>query len=430
MSTVSAPSKENIFPVSEMAETLIGSEIIKLAAEISEKIKKGEKIYNLTIGDFDPKVFPIPVELKEEILKAYQEGHTNYPVSNGEPELRNAVAEFIKKFQGLEYNANEFLISGGARPLIYAIYKTLIDPADKVIFPVPSWNNNHYCHLSGAEPVMVETRPENNFMPTASELKPHLEDATLLALCSPLNPTGTVFKRNTLEEICDLILEENHSRGEDQKPLFLMYDQIYWMLAAGKTKHYDPVNIRPEMRDYTIYVDGLSKAFAATGLRVGWAFGPHYIIDKMKSILSHVGAWSPKAEQIASARFLQNSTAVQDYISHFNSEVEKRLNAFYNGFKKLSSEGFKVNAIEPQAAIYLTVQFNLHGMTTSSGKKLATTADITSYLVDEAKLALVPFYAFGTPDNSSWYRLSIGTNRLEEVDSIFILLRKALANLK
>ena len=113
--------------VSEMAETLIGSEIIKLAAEINEKIRNGERIYNYTIGDFDPKIFPIPGELNDAIIKAYENRHTNYPAANGMLDLRKEVSEFLKERQGLEYNADEILISGGARPLIYATYITLLN---------------------------------------------------------------------------------------------------------------------------------------------------------------------------------------------------------------------------------------------------------------------------------------------------------------
>ena len=129
--------------VSEMAENLIGSEIIRIAGEINDKIKKGEKVNNMTIGDFDPQVFPIPEELTNFIIEAYKEGHTNYPAANGIIELRKAISSFILETQGLKYTPEEILVSGGARPLIYAIYRTLIDEGDKVIFPVPSWNNNH-----------------------------------------------------------------------------------------------------------------------------------------------------------------------------------------------------------------------------------------------------------------------------------------------
>ena len=147
--------------VSLMAETLIGSEIIRIAAEINEKIKKGEKIYNFTIGDFDPKIFPIPAELETEIISAYQDKQTNYPAANGIVELRKVVSAFLNNSEGLNYSPDEILISAGARPLIYAVYTTLLDAGDKVLFPLPSWNNNHYCHMAGAEPVMVETSPEN-----------------------------------------------------------------------------------------------------------------------------------------------------------------------------------------------------------------------------------------------------------------------------
>jgi aspartate aminotransferase len=416
--------------VSRMAENLIGSEIIKLAGQINEKIKKGEKIYNYTIGDFSPKVFPIPAELQQEIVDAYKAGQTNYPPANGIPELRQAVANFIREREGLSYSENEILVSGGARPLIYAIYQTLIDAGDRVIFPVPSWNNNHYCHLSGAKVDCIETSPENNFMPAAEEIRSRIHGATLLSLCSPLNPTGTTFTRKGLEEICDLVLEENSRRGPGEKPLYLLYDQIYWVLTYGKTEHFNPVSLRPEMRDYTIFVDGMSKAFAATGIRVGWAFGPGKVMDKMKDILSHIGAWAPKAEQVASAKYLVQQDNVNRFLTSFKKQVQERLDGFYNMLITLRQEGFNVNAIAPQAAIYLTVQFDLKGKKTASGKVLASTRDITAYLLEEAQLAIVPFHAFGASEESTWYRLSVGTCTLQEITDLTQKIREALGKLK
>lgn len=415
--------------VSEMAEKLVGSEIIKLAGEVKEKIKQGEKIYNLTIGDFNPKLFPIPNELKNEIVQAYQNDETNYPAANGVLELRESVSRFLHTRQGLEYDAEQILISGGARPLIYAAYQTILDPEDTVLFPVPSWNNNHYCHLTRAKQIIIEATAENNFMPTAADLKPHIGKANLIALCSPLNPTGTVFTEAGLTEICDLVLEENKKRGSSKKPVYLMFDQIYWALTHGETRHYDPVSINSDMKNYTIYIDGISKAFAATGVRVGWAFGPQKLMNKMKSILGHVGAWSPKAEQVATANYLDNDDATDEFLFSFKNDISKRLNAFYNGLTKLRKEGFQVEAIPPQAAIYLTVKFNLTGKTTAKGKTLVTTADVTQYLLDEAGLAIVPFYAFGTAKKSPWYRLSIGTSVYEEIDELFVKLKDALVKL-
>lgn len=428
MAVTSVASKP-VLRVSEMAENLIGSEIIKLAGEIQEKIKNGERIFNYTIGDFDPKIFPIPQELNDGIVKAYKDHQTNYPAANGIAELRKEVANFILDREGLSYSPDEVLISAGARPLIYGTFATLIDADDKVIVPLPSWNNNHYCHLFGAKPVYVTTTPENNFMPTANELRPHLKDATLVALCSPLNPTGTIFEKHQLEEICDLILEENKNRTEGQKPLYLMYDQIYWVLTFGESEHYNPVSLRPEMRDYTVFVDGLSKCFAATGVRVGWSFGPKRIMDKMRAILSHVGAWAPKAEQVATAHFLKNKLAVNAYLYQFKNEIDERLEKFYEGFSNLKKEGFRVDCIAPQAAIYLTVQLNLKGMKTKDGKILATQSDVTSLILSEAKLALVPFNAFGSSNDSTWYRLSVGTCNKHEIPEVFSTLRKTLSQL-
>ncbi|HXC07025.1 MAG TPA: aminotransferase class I/II-fold pyridoxal phosphate-dependent enzyme, partial [Bacteroidia bacterium] len=143
MSTTTMETKKDLI-VSSIAEHIIGSEIIKLAAEVNEKIRQGEKIYNLTIGDFNPKIFPIPAGLKKAIVDAYEQDETNYPVAEGMPDLRQAVSAFLKRKGGLNYAADEIVIAGGARPVIYAIFRALVDTGDTVLFPVPSWNNNHY----------------------------------------------------------------------------------------------------------------------------------------------------------------------------------------------------------------------------------------------------------------------------------------------
>ncbi len=416
--------------VSQLAENIIGSEIIKLAAEVNEKIKKGEKVFNLTIGDFNPKVFPIPAELKQDIVNAYEDNQTNYPAADGMMELRESVSNLLRLRGNLDYKTDEIVIAGGARPFIYSIYRVLVDEGDTVVFPVPSWNNNHYTYLNNAKEIVIETKAENKFMPTAADLKPHIGVANLIALCSPLNPTGTTFKKQDLEEICDLILAENEKRNAmNVKPVYLMYDQIYWALTLGNTQHYNPVQLRPEMKNYTVLVDGISKSLAATGVRVGWCVGPKKIIDKMKMLLTHIGAWAPRAEQLATASYLSNLTNYDNYLVDIKKKINDRLVGFYNGFQSLKSEGFKVDAIAPEAAIYLTVQFSLHGQKTADGRVLKTTKDVTKYLLDEGHVAFVPFYAFGASEDSSWYRLSVGTCKMEDVEAVISNLRAALSKL-
>jgi len=429
MSTELLDINEKKLIVSSMAENLIGSEIITLAWQINERIAKGQKILNLTIGDFDPKIFPIPKELTEEIKKAYDEHQTNYPPANGTHELRNVISAFLAKRGGLDYTPEEILITSGARPIIFTAFHTIVDLDEVIIFPVPSWNNNHYTHLSRARAITVETKSENNFMPTAADLEPHIREATLISLCSPLNPTGTAFSEEEIRDICDLIVDENNRRGENEKPVYLLFDQIYWLLTLGDTQHFNPVLLNPEMRNYTIFVDGISKSFSGTGVRVGWGYGPKSIIDKMKSITSHMGAWAPKAEQIAIARYLANDELVDSFLDSFKDAISKRLNEFYNGFKKLKEDGYKVEVIAPQASIFLTVKFDLIGLKKEDGTYIKTTKDITNFLIEEGKIALVPFSSFGASEDSTWYRVSVGTCTMDEINEVMTHLRNALSKL-
>ncbi len=416
--------------LSHLAETLIGSEIVKLGGVIKEKISKGDHVYNYTIGDFDSSQFPIPKELEQEIIAAYKSGFTTYPAADGELDLRIAVSNFINSKEGIDYSPQEILIAAGGRPLIYAIYRAIVDKGDKVIYPVPSWNNNHYVHFTEGEHIMIEASQENNFMPTADQMRPHVKGAALIAVCSPLNPTGTTFSRQELERICDLVIEENEQRKPGEKKLYLLYDQIYWTLTFGDTVHYNPVSLRPKMKDYTVFVDGISKAFASTGVRVGWSLGPAEVIAKMKAINSHIGSWAPMAEQKAVAKFLTNETAVDTYLHSFKKEIEIRLSRIFKGIQDLKTAGYAVDAITPQAAIYLAVQLNLVGKTTHAGQLLVTQEDVTAYLLNEAKLALVPFYAFGADKKSNWYRLSVGCCKKEDIDTMLGLLGEALAKLR
>jgi aspartate aminotransferase len=189
------------------------------------------------------------------------------------------------------------------------------------------------------------------------------------------------------------------------------------------------VNLRPAMRDYTIYIDAISKVFAATGVRVGWSIGPAAIINKMKAILTHIGAWAPMAEQKAVAYYLGNRKAIAHYMQHFKHEIEARLRGIYDGLMDLKQQGLPVDAIEPEAAIYLTIKVDLVGRKTAEGKLLETQGDVTAYMLNEAKLAVVPFYAFGASRNSPWYRLSVGTCKKEDIANMIGKLGEALRNL-
>jgi len=416
--------------VSKLAQNLIGSEIIKIGNQVNELKAQGAEIANLTIGDLDSNIYPIPAGLKQNIQKAYSDNLTNYPPANGLLSLRKAVAKDIKSRWDLDYSPDDILVSGGSRPLIYATFKTIVDEGDKVVYAVPSWNNNHYAYLTSANAVELEVTPEDNFLPTADVITPHLEDAVLLALCSPLNPTGTMFTKEQLSEICEAVIAENKKRGEGEKPLYLMYDQIYAMLTFGDSEHFNPVSLYPELRDYTIYIDGTSKCFAATGVRVGWSFGPTKVIDRMKALLTHVGAWAPKPEQQAVAEFLDNTPAVNEFVKDFKGKIAHSLEVLHAGIQEMKSKNFAVDSIKPMGALYLTIKLDYVGKTTEDGKVLKDSTDLVFYLIEKAGVALVPFSAFGNSREMPWFRASVGACSVEDLQKMFPKLETALSKLK
>ena len=416
--------------VSKLAQNLIGSEIIKIGNQVNELKAQGAEIANLTIGDLDSNIYPIPAGLKQNIQKAYADNLTNYPPANGLLSLRKAVAKDIKSRWNLDYSPEDILVSGGSRPLIYATFKTIVDVGDKVVYAVPSWNNNHYAYLTSANAVELEVSPEDNFLPTADVITPHLEGAVLLALCSPLNPTGTMFTKEQLSEICEAVIAENKKRGEGEKPLYLMYDQIYAMLTFGDSEHFNPVSLYPELRDYTIYIDGTSKCFAATGVRVGWSFGPTKVIDRMKALLTHVGAWAPKPEQQAVAEFLDNTPAVNEFVNDFKGKIAHSLEVLHAGIQEMKSKNFAVDSIKPMGALYLTIKLDYVGKTTEDGKVLKDSTDLVFYLIEKAGVALVPFSAFGNSREMPWFRASVGACSVEDLQKMFPKLENALAKLK
>lgn len=416
--------------IATMAASLQGSSILAIAAQVRTLVAAGKDICNLTIGDFDPKQFPLPEALIEGTAAALRAGHTNYPPAAGIPELRSAVQHLFRKRCGLELGLDRILIAGGARPLLYATYRALVNPGEKVVYGVPSWNNNHYVHLVGGVPVEIEVGPEDNFFPTLAALSPHLGDAALVVVNSPLNPSGTCIDHDTLYALCDAIVQENARRKTvGQRPLFLCYDQIYWMLTLGQTRHVDPLSIHPGMADYTVYVDGISKAFAATGLRVGWTIGPPAVVDAMSRILGHVGAWAPKAEQVATAHLLTDDAAVDTYLAFIRKAAGDRLELLHRRLTDLGDRGHPVRALVPQGSIYLSAEFALRGLQFGD-KVLKTPSDVRLYLLGQAGLAMVPFDAFGAHHADDWYRLSIGAVSMAALDAMFDRLGVALAQLK
>lgn len=416
--------------LSSMARSLRGSVILRIGSEVRAMIAQGRPVCNLTVGDFDPRQFPIPDGLRDAIISAVSSGETNYPPSDGVGALRQAVVEYIAREHGVTYPIESVVITSGGRPAIYAIFRCLVDPGDRVVYGVPSWNNDYYAEMIGARKVPVPTRAEHAFQPTADDLAPHLPEAGLLCLCSPGNPTGTVLPPEELRTILERVLVENQTRAASgRRPLFVLHDLMYGSLLFGGTANAHALAVLPEAAPWVVAVDGISKAFGATGLRVGWATGAPAIMARVRDFLGHVGAWAPRPEQVATAKFLGDRGAIAAYRAGMIRGLEERLDALTTGFQRLRDEGHPVDCVRPEGAIYLSLRLDLSGRT-FEGSPIPDNEAIRRLLLERAGLAVVPFQAFGLPEESGWFRLSVGAVSPEDIAAAWPRLRSLLQGIR
>ena len=186
-------------------------QIMELNEEINERKKNGDSISNFTLGDFSTKQFPIPIFLKKEIIHAYNKKFTNYSPVGGIKDLKIAISAHLKRLGNFDYEPKEIIVTSGARPLIYILFRILLDSDETVIYAAPSWNTQHYIKLSNTKHIVIMTKFENNFLMTEKEFKPYVKVATLLILNSPANPSGTIYNSETLNKIFKIISNENKS---------------------------------------------------------------------------------------------------------------------------------------------------------------------------------------------------------------------------
>lgn len=417
--------------LSPWAAAVRTSEILLIAYQVRERIAAGEDILNLTVGDFRPSEFPIPRALGEAVEDALGAGETNYPPAAGVPETRDAIRSHLARRMGLSYPRDSVLVVSGARPAIFGTYASVVGPGDAVLYGLPSWNNDHYTRLVGGRPIEVPTTAESRFFLTPEAVEPHLQTARLLCLNSPQNPSGTVMRADHLEAITRRVVEENERRrSAGRAPLYILFDQVYWPLTFNEVPHVNPVSLVPEAADYTFFVDGLSKGYAATGLRVGWCVGPSDVMRRMMSILAHAGCWAPRAEQIGTAHLLSNDAAVDTYLGTMRSAVLARLERIYDAVTSFEGSGIDIRAIRPQGAIYLSIRIDLTGRRTRDGRTIASDEDTRRHLLEHAGVALVPFRAFGVPDGSHWFRASVGVASLVDCDGVRDRLARAFEMLE
>jgi aspartate aminotransferase len=415
--------------LSALARGLVGSEVLRIAAEVRAAIAAGREVCNLTVGDFDPREFPLPRKLVDGIRAALEAGQTNYPPSNGVPELRKAILEFYRRELALDYPLDSVIVAGGARPLIYATYRALVDPGDTVAFPVPSWNNNHYAYLTGARALPLEVRREHAFHPTAEQVAAVIRDVRLVAINSPLNPTGTSIDPGVLAGISRAIVDENRRRERTgERPVYLMYDAVYWATTLELAAPVTPPALVPEVAPWTVLIDAISKSLAATGLRVGWALAHPAVTARLSDLLGHIGAWAPKPEQVATAAFLADAHAFGEFRGQMAERLRVRLFALHEGLQRMRERGLAVESVAPEGTLYLSARFPLGGSV--RGRALRTNEDARKLLLEEAGVAAVPFQAFALPREDGWFRLSVGAVSVAAIEQGLARLERVLGEVK
>ena len=414
--------------LSQAAGELGASKILRIAGEIRALVAAGQPIFNLTVGDFSPAGVSHPEPARRRHCRRASGGESNYPPPNGHREFAGAPFSGLPSVHlACSIRSTRMLVTSGARPAIYS-------PVSHARGPQGSGRVRHSIVVQqlllrdrGRHAGARRVRRLHQFSayggearegdPRSSSVGPQLAAQSNRNRVPSADTGGDL--RSGARGKC--------AAGADRRPLYrLLRRYVYWMLMVGDTAHADPVALRPEMAPYTVTVDAISKSFAATGLRVGWALGPSDVIASMGDLVGLVGAWAPRAEQVATARFLSNEPALHAYAEAMRREVGSRVGTLASGLLAMRAEGLPVDCVKPEGAIYVSARFNLSGMRTSDGTRLGSDEQVRQYLLRAAGLAAVPFDAFDLDADSGWFRLSVGVVSVKQIEQLLPRIRRAV----
>ena len=382
-----------------------------LAIDAKAKSLKASGVDVISFGVGEPD-FDTPENIKEAAIKAIRSGFTKYTPVGGTDELKTAIIEKLKKDNGLIYEKNEIIVSCGAKHCLYNIAEALYDVGDEVILPAPYWvSYPDQIILNGAVPVIVRTDEGNAFKITPEILKANLSKKTkALILNSPSNPTGLAYDRKSLEAIAEIAVKHD---------FYIISDEIYEKLIYDGFEHVSIASLSDEIKQRTLVVNGISKSYAMTGWRIGFAAGPKDIINAMTNIQSQSTSNPTSISQKAAVEAL---TGTQDFILKMVSEFDKRRKYMVERLNMIKG----VSCIKPVGAFYAFPNVSSYYGRSFKGNSIKSSMDLSAYLLDEAKVAVVPGAAFG---DDRYIRLSYATS-MENIQKGLDRIESALSNLK
>jgi len=380
-----------------------------MSQKSSEMKAQGIDVINMSVGEPD---FNTPEHIKMAAKLAIDENYSRYSPVPGYAELRQAIARKLERENQLHYQPSEILVSNGAKQSVCNTVMALVNPGEEVIIPAPYWvSYPQMVKLAGGEPVIVEATFEQNFKMTPEQLEAAITPKTrMIILCSPSNPTGSVYNKEELRALANIILSH-----ED---LFVLADEIYEHI--NYVGHHDSIAQFPGMKERTIIVNGVSKAYAMTGWRIGYVAAPEWIVKGCNKLQGQYTSGPCSVSQKA-AEFAY--TQSQECVEQMRQAFERRRNLIVELARQIP--GLEVNV--PEGAFYLFPKCsNFYGTTAPDGSAIGNSTDLAMYLLDEAHVATVGGDAFGDPD---CFRMSYATSD-DNIREAMRRIGEALAKLK
>ncbi len=395
--------------LSQRARAIKPSPTLAIDAKAKALKAQGVDVIGFGVGEPD---FDTPQNIKDAGIKAIENGFTKYCPVGGTDDLKDAIIEKLKKDNGLSYERGEVIVSCGAKHSLYNIAVTVLEKGDEVIIPAPYWvSYPDIVALADATPVIVNTSEKNGFKMTAEEFKKAITPKTkAVVINSPSNPTGSSYSRKDLEAIAEIAVENK---------ILIISDDIYEKLVYDGFEFVSIASISKEVKDLTIVVNGVSKAYAMTGWRIGYAAGPKEIITAMTNIQSQSTSNPTSISMKASTEALNGS---QDAVTAMVKEFDKRRVYMVERLNAISG----ISCLRPNGAFYAFP--NIAGLLGKefNGKIINNSSDMAAFLLDEVKVALVPGSAFGA---EGYLRLSYATS-MEKIKDGVDRIEKAVGILK
>ena len=393
--TINATVKEAGFQPASRISSIGVSEILKIGARAQAMKREGKPVIILGAGEPD---FDTPDYVKDAACEAIRRGETKYTALDGTPELKKAIREKFQRENGLAYEQDEITVATGAKQILFNAMMASINPGDEVIIPTPYWTSySDIVQICEGKPVLIPCDASSGFRLTADKLEAAITPKTRWVLLnSPSNPSGAAYSAADYRPLLDVLLKHPH--------VWLLVDDMYEHIVYDGFRFVTPAQLEPRLKDRTLTVNGVSKAYAMTGWRIGYAGGPRDLIKAMAVVQSQATSCPSSVSQAASVAAL---TGPQEFLKERTASFQRRRDLVVNGLNAIDGLDCRV----PEGAFYtFSGCAGMLGKVTPSGKKIETDADFCAYLLDDAHVAVVPGSAFGL---SPFFRISYATSEAE-----------------